>query len=83
MAREKKKRQLAINKRLERQRRAVFTRFPLLFTLLATFGLVATLYGFEGVINQIPFFTNNPYVLLVTGVVILAFTGTLYKKLGD
>jgi len=43
--------------------------------------LVATLYGFEKVIDRIDFFTAYPEVLLLIGLVTLAGTGTLYKKL--
>ena len=63
--------------------RSVFARFPLVFTLLGSFGLVATLYGFEGIIDRIDLFKENPFILLVTGVAILMFTGRLYKALGD
>jgi uncharacterized integral membrane protein len=56
-------------------------RFPVLFTLLTTFGVVSTLYGFERIINDIPLLHNNPFSLLIIGVGILALTGTLYKKL--
>lgn len=62
-------------------RNSAFTRFPMLFVLLTSFGLVATFYGFEKVIDQIPYFTENPHMILVTGVSILLFTGALYKKL--
>ena len=67
---------------LSKRRRAVFDRFPLLFTLLGTFGLVATLYGFEGVIDEIDLLANNKLLLLVVGISVLAITGSLYKKLG-
>jgi hypothetical protein len=72
-----------ILKKLAEQKESVFERFPLVFTLLGAFGLVATFYGFEGVIDQIPLYADNPFALLITGIVILALTGTLYKKLGD
>lgn len=62
-------------------RDSAFARFPLLFVLLTSFGLVATFYGFEKVIDQIPFFIENPHMILVTGVILLLFTGALYKKL--
>lgn len=63
------------------RRQRAFDRFPLLFTLLGTFGLVATFYGFERVIDQIPIFADNPYILLSAGISILVVTGTLYSKL--
>jgi len=62
-------------------RDSTFTRFPIIFSLLTTFGLVATLYGFEKVIDNISFLSNHPEILLIVGLATLAGTGTLYKKL--
>ncbi len=67
--------------RLAHGRDNAFSRFPLLFTLLAAFGLAATTDGFQRLMTRIPFFANNPYVTLVVGLLILLVTGTLYKKL--
>jgi hypothetical protein len=64
------------------QRDSVFKRFPLLFTLLGTFGLVATFYGFQHIISEVPLLANNPYLTLGMGLLVLIGTGTLYKKLG-
>lgn len=77
------KRPQDLDKLLIENRTRVFERFPLLFTLLATFGFVATLYGFEGIIDSIDLFSENPFILLLAGLAMLLFTGTLYKKLGD
>lgn len=66
---------------LLRRRQSAFHRFPLLFTMLTTFGLVATLYGFERLIDKAEFLSDNPLILLGLGVVTLVVTGTLYKKL--
>lgn len=63
-----------------KNRKAVFGRFPLLFTLLGSFGLVATFYGFEGVMDQLGL-SETPIILLFIGILILSLTGTLYKKL--
>jgi len=70
-----------IRQMLDRRRKAAFSRFPLLFTLLGSFGLVATFYGFERLIDQVPLFVENPVILLATGVGVLVVTGTIYKKL--
>jgi len=67
--------------KLAQRRQSAFERFPLLFTLLATFGVVATLYGFEHLIDRIHWLANNPVVSLLVGLAILIFTGSLYKKL--
>lgn len=66
---------------LTRRRDSAFKRYPLVFTLLATFGLVSTLYGFQHLIDKVPVLANNPIVALVAGLIILFLTGTLYKKL--
>lgn len=66
--------------KLGQRRKAVFERFPLVFTLLGSFGLVATFYGFERLIDT-TFLAENPWLLLGTGILMLIFTGSLYKKL--
>lgn len=68
--------------KLIQQRDSVFKRFPIIFTLLGTFGLVATFYGFQHIISSVPFLANNPYITLAVGLLVLLLTGTLYKKLG-
>lgn len=66
---------------LSEQRDQTARKYPLVFGLAVSFGLVATFYGFEGIINQIPFLNNNPWLVLASGVGILIATGTAYKKL--
>lgn len=63
------------------ERARVETKFPLLLGLLITFGFVATLYGFEKLIDRTSFFADKPWAMLVTGVIILLVTGAAYKKL--
>lgn len=67
--------------KLGQKKQAAFNRFPLVFTLLGAFGLVATFYGFERLIDKVQYFSDNPLALLITGVSILILTGSLYKKL--
>lgn len=67
--------------KLAARRNNSFSRFPLLFTLLGTFGLVATLYGFERLIDKSDFLSDNPFILLGMGLLTLILTGSLYKKL--
>jgi hypothetical protein len=62
-------------------RDSAFTRFPAVFALLTTFGLVATFYGFEKMIDGLPFFAEHPSTVLLAGLATLVVTGTLYKKL--
>lgn len=68
--------------KLIQQRDSTFKKFPLLFTLLGTFGLVATFYGFQHIIEKVPLLASNPYITLGVGLFTLLLTGTLYKKLG-
>ncbi len=77
-----KEKEAEVVHKLAEKREGVFTRFPLLFTLLGTFGLVATFYGFEAIIDRIELLANNPFILLGVGLATLVITGSLYKKLG-
>jgi hypothetical protein len=70
-----------VNKFVEK-RTSVFTRFPLLFTLLGTFGVATTFYGIDHAIERIKFFESNPFIPLAVGLTTLLLTGSLYKKLG-
>ncbi len=56
-------------------------KYPLIFSLGATFGLVSTLYGFEKLIDKVQLFVDNPWILLATGLLTLAITGSFYNKL--
>jgi hypothetical protein len=67
--------------KVHKNREAAFQRFPLLFTMLGTFGVVATFYGFEGIIDRIDVLADNPWLILASGVCVLAATGTLYNRL--
>ncbi len=62
-------------------RKSVLQRFPVLFSLLVTFGATTTFLGFEKIIETIPFLNQHPVIVLILGMSILAFTGTIYKKL--
>ncbi|MEK7567737.1 MAG: hypothetical protein AAB513_02345 [Patescibacteria group bacterium] len=68
-----------VNDYMELQSKGVLSRYPLLFSLLATFGFVSVLYGFERLIDEIPFLNERPFLILFVGFVILIFTGSLYK----
>jgi H+/gluconate symporter-like permease len=69
-----------VNSYMEMQSHFVFRRYPLTFTLLALFGVVAVSEGLKGVIEDLGF-TGHPWYMLFAGLVILIITGTLYKKL--
>lgn len=62
--------------------KTVFARFPILFTLLVTFGVAITFFGFERMVAEIAYLNDRPFLMLSTGLGILTLTGTLYKKLG-
>ena len=64
-----------------RERNIIISKFPLPFALLGAFGLVATFYGFEHLIDSVPFLVENPLLLLALGILSLAITGKFYKKL--
>lgn len=66
----------AVEKRLLAQK-----RFPLLITLLATFGLISVFYGFEKMIDRVHLFVNHPWILLILGLLLLGVTGRVYQKL--
>lgn len=68
-------------KKLDEQRVKAENKFPLVTALMATFGFVSLLYGFEKIIDSVNLLSDNPAILLVLGLVILAVTGTVYKKL--
>jgi hypothetical protein len=76
-----KEKEKAVVKNLSHKKEHAIERFPLVFTILGSFGLVSVFYGFEGIIDRIDLFSNNPVILLIFGLGLLIFTGTLYKKL--
>ncbi len=63
-------------------RQTAFTRYPVLFSFLVTFGVVATFLGLEQILLQVDFLVDRPWIIFVFGLVILAITGRLYSKLG-
>jgi hypothetical protein len=56
-------------------------RYPTLFSLLATLGVVMTFLGVEQVLLASSILERYPVLILACGIGILALTGTLYKKL--
>ncbi len=64
-------------------RKTILQRFPLLFGLLVTVGVASVILGIEHIILKYNIFNNQPEFILLLGVIILAFTGKLYKKLSD
>ena len=60
----------------------VFMRYPLTFALLIFFGVLMVTEGLKEILKEITFFQDKPFTMMVIGLLILAITGTLYKKLG-
>ncbi len=70
----------SVDSYLEPARRNILQRYPILFSLAATVGVTATFLGLEQLIMSIPFFHQQPVIILLFGVGILVVTGTIYKK---
>lgn len=65
---------------MSRHHRTVFGRYPLLFSLLGSFGVAAIIYGFEQTLDDVPFLHDHPLLPLLIGVAVLIITGSLYKR---
>jgi hypothetical protein len=70
-----------MNKRMAPHSQNAFKRYPLTFTLLGLFGVVAVSEGLKKILDGISFFQNSPFWLLITGLIILTILGSVYKKL--
>ena len=70
-----------LKSRPERIGEDIKMKSPALFLILTTFGFVATLHGFEKLIDSIPILEEGPMLVLALGIGILIVTGNLYKKL--
>lgn len=70
-----------LNDYMHTRHQSAFGKYPLLFSLLGTFGVVITLHGFDGVIVKIPFLHDNPGISFIAGILLLVFTGSLYKRI--
>ncbi len=66
---------------IEPTRSTFAKRYPTLFSLLATLGVVMTFLGVEQLLLASSLLVRYPVLILACGVGLLAVTGTLYKKL--
>jgi hypothetical protein len=73
--------ELKLIEKLLKEKETTFKRFPLLFTMLTAFGVVITYNGIHGLIEKVDWLNRNPIIPFAVGIIILLFTGTLYKKL--
>jgi len=71
------------NEFMGNQTKGVLERYPVIFSLLIVFGIVAVMHGFESIIENVSFFHEHPGRILIIGLVVLIFTGSLYKKLNQ
>ena len=70
-----------IHTKIEQEQQSTFAKYPLTFSLLATLGVAAVVYGFEGVVSTIPFLVDRPILIFFIGLALLLGTGRLYKQL--
>lgn len=73
---------VATEKLVRPVRDSLFKRFPILATLVITFGVSATLFGMERLIMEMTWFNNHPFLILMVGIMTLVVSGKLYQKLG-
>ena len=70
-----------VNQIFGEKSRNVFSRYPLTFALLILFGVTMVTQGIKDLLLEVPLFQNKPFIMLLAGLIVLAITGTLYKKL--
>ena len=70
-----------VNHAFGEKSRNVLSRYPLTFALLILFGVTMVTQGIKDLLLEIRIFQNKPSIMLLIGLVVLAITGTLYKKL--
>ncbi len=56
-------------------------RYPFIYLFLTTVGVTAVFLGIEQILLRFAWLSEFPWLILGGGIAILAFTGTLYKKL--
>jgi hypothetical protein len=70
-----------INRLFSEKGKSVFSRYPLTFALLVVFGVSMVSEGIKDLLQKIDFLQNQPFMMLLLGMIVLIITGTLYKKL--
>jgi hypothetical protein len=55
-------------------------RFPVVFLLAVTFGVIATEFGLQLLLLKYTFLTDKPGIIFTVGVITLILTGVAYKK---
>ena len=72
---------MKVNQFMENKTQGVFNKYPVTFSFLVLFGVMSVLHGFDEIIFKIPLLNNHPIFVFLIGLLILIFTGTLYKRL--
>ena len=62
-------------------RDTVLKRYPILFSLLVIYGASMTILGFEYVLHSYGVLEGYPWTVFIVGILVLLFTGKLYKAL--
>jgi hypothetical protein len=70
-----------LNQDIGKRNKSAFARYPLTFALLTMFGFILLSEGAKEIIFRSEFLKANPIAMLFLGIVILVFTGSLYKRL--
>ncbi len=70
-----------LNQLFNEKGKPVFSRYPLMFSMLVIVGATMLSIGVKELLLEIPILSNQPAVMLLAGVLILIGTGTLFKKL--
>ncbi len=68
------------NKLMEEKSKGALSRYPITFTILVLFGVVALHEGVKGVLEEFGLIDHS-VTLLIIGLAILIVTGTVFKKL--
>lgn len=61
-------------------RKNALQRFPVIFLLAITFGAITTEFGLELLLTKYNFLMDRPWLILITGLATLIFTGVAYRK---
>ena len=66
---------------LREERKRTKEKFPLPYALLATFGVVCIIGGLNKIIDNSPYLSDHPFILIGLGLFCLIITGAVYRKL--
>ncbi len=64
-------------------RETFIKKYPTLFGMMVTIGLIATFLGLEQMLLKLSILNEYPILLFLFGVGLLALTGRFYKKMNE